>query len=141
MEEEPTCDLLQEIQTGSTDARHADGNGHRGLALVVPCVRIGSVRVQHLSAQHIVSEGRQVQRRLSVLQPAQVSVRSPLQEHATVRVVALNDGVTQQEAVLNVYVGVVIEQNANAAGALTDNRQLKRRCAFVAERVHLGFEL
>lgn len=82
-----------------------------------------------------------MQRRLAVLQPAQVSVRSALQEHAAVRVVALNDGVTQQEAVLNVYVGAVVQQDAHAAGALADDGQLERRGAFVAERVHLGFEL
>lgn len=82
-----------------------------------------------------------MQRRLAVLQPPQVGVGPPLQEHATVRVVALDDGVAQQEAVLDVDVGAVVQEDAHATGALADDGQLQRRGALVAEGVHLRPEL
>lgn len=82
-----------------------------------------------------------MQRRLAVLQPPQVGVGPPLQEHATVRVVALDDGVAQQEAVLDVDVGAVVQEDAHAAGALADDGQLQRCGALVAEGVHLRPEL
>lgn len=82
-----------------------------------------------------------MQGRLAVLQPPQVGVCPPLQEHAAVRVVALDDGVAQQEAVLDVDVGAVVQQDAHATGALANDGQLQRRGALVAERVHLRPEL
>lgn len=78
---------------------------------------------------------------LAVFEASEVSVRSPLQEHAAVRVIAFDDGVSQQEAVLNVNVGTVVQEDPYTAGALADDGQLQRRGPFVAQRVHLGPEL
>lgn len=55
--------------------------------------------------------------------------------------VALDDGVPQQEAVLNVDVGAVVQEDFHAARPLPDDGELQGRRAFVAERVDLGLEL
>lgn len=52
-----TGDLLQEIQTGPADSRHANGHSYWSLTLVVPGVGVSSVRVQQLCTQHIIPEG------------------------------------------------------------------------------------
>ena len=78
---------------------------------------------------------------LAIFKTPQVCVRSPLQEHAAVRVIAFDDGIPQQEAILNVNVGTVVQEDPYATGALTDDGQLQRRGAFIAQRVHLGPEL
>ena len=82
-----------------------------------------------------------MQRRLAILQAAEVGVGAALQEHAAVGVVALDDSIAQQETVLDVDVGAVVQQDAHAAGALADDGQLQRGGALVAQRVHLGVEL
>ena len=82
-----------------------------------------------------------MQRGLPVLQTEQVGVRAPLQEHAAVRVVSFDDGVAQQEAVLDVDVGAVVQEDPNTAGALADDGQLERGGPLVAQGVHLRPEL
>lgn len=78
---------------------------------------------------------------LSVFQAPQVGVCSPLQEHSAVGVVALDHSVAQQEAVLDVDVGVVVQEDLHTARPLPDDGELKRGRTFVAERVNLGLEL
>lgn len=82
-----------------------------------------------------------MQRSLPVLEATQVSVRTPLQEHTTVGMIPLDDGVAQQEAILNVDIGAVVQQDSHAAGALADDGELEGRGALVAEGIHLGAEL
>lgn len=55
--------------------------------------------------------------------------------------IAFDDSVSEQEAVLDVNVGAVVQEDAHTAGALTDDGQLERRGAFVAQRIHLRSEL
>ena len=119
-----TGDLLQEVQTGPADPRHANRYSDRCLALIVSGVGISPVHVQHLSTQHIIPEGWQVQRGLAIFKTSEISVRSSLQEHAAVWVIAFDDCISQQEAILNVNVGAVVKENPYAAGALTDDSQL-----------------
>lgn len=139
--EKLTGNLLQEVQAGPADPRHANRYSYGCLAFIVSGVSVGSVCVEHLGAQHIISKGRQVERGLSILKTSQISVCSSLQEHAAVRVIAFDDGVSEQEAVLNVDVGTVVQEDPHTAGALTDDSQLQRRGPFVTERVHLRPEL
>lgn len=139
--EKLTGNLLQEVQAGPADPRHANWYSYGCLALIVSGVSVGSVCVEHLGAQHIISKGWQVERGLSVLKTSQISVCSSLQEHAAVRVIAFDDGVSEQEAVLNVDVGTVVQEDPHTAGALADNSQLQRRGPFVTERVHFRPEL
>lgn len=54
--------------------------------------------------------------------------------------IAFDDCVPQEEAILNVYVGAVVQEDPYAAGALADDGQLEWRGPFVAQRVHLGPE-
>lgn len=136
-----TRDLLQEVQARPADPRHANGQSYRCLALIVPGVGVSSVRVEHLCAQHIIPQSWEVQRCLTVLQTSQISVCSPLEEHAAVGVIAFDDSVAEQEAILDVNVGAVVQENAHAAGALTDDGQLKWRGPFVTQWIHLSPEL
>lgn len=55
--------------------------------------------------------------------------------------VALDDGISQQEAILNVDVGAVVQEDLHAARPLPDDGELEGRRAFVAEWVDLGLEL
>lgn len=55
--------------------------------------------------------------------------------------IAFDHGVSQQKTVLDVDVGVVVQEDLHAARPLPDDGELKRRCAFIAERVDLGLEL
>lgn len=82
-----------------------------------------------------------MQRGLPVLQAPQVCVGPPLEEHAAVRVVALDDSVAQQEPVLDVDVGTVVQEDLHAARPLSDDGELQGRRSLVTERVHLGLEL
>lgn len=136
-----TGGFLKEVQTGPADPRHANRNCYWCLALVVPGVGISPVCVEHLGTQHIIPEGREVQGCLAVFKTSQISVSSPLQEHAAVRVISFDNGISQQEAILNVNVGTVVEEDPYATGALADDGQLERRGPFVTQRVHLGPEL
>lgn len=119
-----TGNLLQEVQTGPADPRHADRYSYWCLAVVVSGVGVSAVCVQHLGAQHIIPEGRQVQRGLTIFETSQISVRPSLQEHTAVWVIAFDDGVSEQEAVLNVNVGAVVQEDPYTAGALADDSQL-----------------
>lgn len=82
-----------------------------------------------------------MQRRLPILQAAQVGVSPSLEEHAAIWVVAFDHSVAQQEAILDVNVSVVVQKDFHAAGALPDNGQLKWGGAFITERIHLSLEL
>lgn len=82
-----------------------------------------------------------MQRSLSVFQAPQVCVCPSLKEHAAVRVIAFDHSIAQQESVLNVDVGVVVQEDFHAAGSLPDDGKLKRRCTFITEWVDLSLEL
>lgn len=78
---------------------------------------------------------------LAVLKATKICVRSPLQEHATVRVIAFDDSVSQKESILNVNVGAMVQQDPDTAGALTDDGQLKWSGPFVAQWIHFSLKL
>lgn len=55
--------------------------------------------------------------------------------------IAFDHSIAQQESVLNVDVGVVVQEDFHAAGPLPDDGQLKRRRTFITEWVDLSLEL